>query len=230
MREGDTLGGVAASYNLKLSTVLWANNLSEKSSIHTGQKLAILPVDGILHKVKSGETLSSLSLAYQVYTEEMMNINDISPDGFIVAGQTLIIPGAKPLAPPAKRSVSREPILANVQGALVNPAPGARLSQGLHWRNAIDLANSCGSPLVAAASGTVLKADGTGWNGGFGKYIMIQHAGGFVTLYGHLSEILVAPGEAIGQGEPIGSIGATGHATGCHVHFEVRGGVNPFAN
>lgn len=230
VQEGDTLGGIADSYGVKLSTLLWANNLTERSAIRPGQKIAILPIDGVLHKVKSGETLSSLSLTYQVYTEEIMEVNDISSDGFIVAGQTLIIPGAKPLPPPTKRIVSREPIVADVRGSLVMPAPGARRSQGLHWRNAVDLANSCGSPVVAAASGTIARADGAGWNGGFGKYIMIQHAGGFVTVYGHLSQIFVAPGEAVGRGERIGSIGATGHATGCHVHFEVRGGVNPFVS
>lgn len=229
VKEGDTLGGIAASYNLNLTTILWANNLSERSLIRPGQRITILPVDGILHKVKSGETLSSLSLTYQVYTEEILDINDISSDGFIAAGETLIIPGAKPLPPAIKRTIPTERILADVRGALVNPAPGARRSQGLHWRNAVDIANSCGSPVVAAASGSIAVADGTGWNGGFGKYVIIQHPEGFATLYGHLSQIFVASGEGAAQGQAIGSIGSTGQSTGCHVHFEVRGGINPFA-
>ncbi|MBI3273934.1 MAG: LysM peptidoglycan-binding domain-containing M23 family metallopeptidase [Candidatus Colwellbacteria bacterium] len=183
----------------------------------------------MLHQVRKGETISSLSLAYRVYTEDIIDANRLSPEGFIVAGETLIIPGATPLPPPLSRPRTSEKVLVDVRGTLINPVPGSHRSQGLHWRNAVDLANSCGAPVVASAGGEVIKADGAGWNGGFGKYVMLAHAAGFVTVYGHLSAISVTPGQQIDQSERIGSLGQTGRATGCHVHFEVRGAANPFA-
>lgn len=231
IKEGDTVGNIAEHFNLKPNTILWANGLTATSALTPGKTLRILPVDGVLHTVKKGETLSSLSLTYKVYTESIIEANGLTSQGFIVADREIIIPGGAPLPPaPKKKSSpsSSERILADVRGLLAHPAPGAYRSQGLHWRNAVDLANGCGSPIVAAAAGTILKADGSGWNGGFGKYIMVQHAGGYVTVYGHLSQILVEPGQAVDRGSRIGSIGATGHATGCHVHFEVRGAENPF--
>lgn len=230
VRENDTIEFIAKRFNLAPSTIFWANSLSSRSKIKPGQTLKILPVDGVAHTVKKGETLGSLSLLYKVYIENIAEVNGLTDSGFIVAGETLIIPGGSPLPPPAKRRETSERILVDVRSNFANPAPGARRSQGLHWRNAVDLANSCGSPVVAASGGEVMRADGTGWNGGFGKYIMLSHAGGFVTAYGHLSSILVNPGQQVKQGERIGSIGATGKATGCHVHFEVRGAVNPFVN
>lgn len=227
--QGETVQSISSKFNLTMQTVLWANNLTARSRLKEGQMLKILPTDGVLHLVRKGETISSLSLAYRVYTEDIIDANRLSSEGFIVAGETLIIPGARPLPPPASRPRISEKILVDVRGALTNPAPGSHRSQGLHWRNAVDLANSCGGPVAAAAGGEVIKADGAGWNGGFGKYVMLAHAGGFITVYGHLSGILVSPGQQVGQGERIGSLGATGRATGCHVHFEVRGAQNPFA-
>lgn len=233
VKENDTIAGIAERFNLKPTSIFWANNLSAQSRIKPGQTLKILPIDGVLHKVTRGETLGSISLAYKVYTEDIIGVNNLlSADGLIFVNQELIIPGASPL-PSAPKShalpqASSERIIADVRGTLVNPAPGSHRSQGLHWRNAVDLANGCGNPVVAAAAGTILQADGAGWNGGFGKYIIISHPSGIVTVYGHLSELFVEADQEVAQGQRIGSIGATGHATGCHVHFEVRGAVNPF--
>jgi murein DD-endopeptidase MepM/ murein hydrolase activator NlpD len=94
--------------------------------------------------------------------------------------------------------------------------------------NGIDLANSCGLPVAASAHGKVLIARTSGWNGGYGKYVVLAHSNGTQTLYAHLASIVVTPGQEIPRGVPIGSIGSTGNSTGCHVHFEIRGAKNPF--
>lgn len=229
VKSGETIESIARKFNLASSTILWANNLSRGAKVKLDQILKILPVDGVLHTIKKGETLGSISLLYKVYTENIMEVNGLAPDDLIIAGESIIIPDGEPLPPPTKHSSSSEQISVEIKSFLVNPAPGAYMSQGLHWRNAVDLANSCGSPVLAAAGGEIARADGAGWNGGFGKFIMISHAAGFVTVYGHLSNILVESGEQVAKGQRIGSIGATGHATGCHIHFEVRGARNPFA-
>jgi murein DD-endopeptidase MepM/ murein hydrolase activator NlpD len=68
----------------------------------------------------------------------------------------------------------------------------------------------------------------TGWNGGYGKYIVISHPNGTQTLYAHNLENYVSVGDAVVRGQIIGSVGSTGKSTGPHLHFEVRGAKNPF--
>lgn len=82
----------------------------------------------------------------------------------------------------------------------------------------IDVAAPTGTPIVAAASGTVIYS---GWMGGYGNLVIIDHGGGIATAYGHQSAIYVTAGP-VSQGQAIGAIGSTGHSTGPHLHFEVR--------
>jgi murein DD-endopeptidase MepM/ murein hydrolase activator NlpD len=104
------------------------------------------------------------------------------------------------------------------------------LTQGLHGRNSVDIAAPVGTPLLASASGivTISKSNGT-WNGGYGNFVVISHDNGTQTLYAHMRNTVVAPGEKVYQGTKIGYIGVSGMTTGPHVHFEVRGAKNPFA-
>jgi murein DD-endopeptidase MepM/ murein hydrolase activator NlpD len=83
----------------------------------------------------------------------------------------------------------------------------------------IDLGASYGTPIAAAAAGTVIYA---GWLGGYGNLTVIDHGGGLATAYGHQSRIAVSFGEQVAQGQTIGYVGSTGHSTGPHLHFEVR--------
>jgi murein DD-endopeptidase MepM/ murein hydrolase activator NlpD len=124
-------------------------------------------------------------------------------------------------------------------GGMVQPVPGpitsnyglrmhpilgyARMHRGLDFRA------SYGSPIIAVADGTVARA---GWAGGYGNQVRLNHAGGLATSYSHMSRIAVSPGARVRQGQVIGYIGATGLATGPHLHFETyRNGVtiNPRA-
>ena len=74
----------------------------------------------------------------------------------------------------------------------------------------------------------MLVSKSSGWNGGYGNYIVIKHSNGTQTLYSHLSSNAVVVGDVVEQGENIGVMGNTGKSTGTHLHFEVRGGTNPF--
>ncbi len=89
-----------------------------------------------------------------------------------------------------------------------------------HFHTGIDLAGPFGTPIVAAADGVVVAADVS--SVGYGNHVIIAHAGGLLTLYGHLEAMLVKPGDAVKAGQPIGLLGSTGNSTGPHCHFEVR--------
>ena len=111
------------------------------------------------------------------------------------------------------------------------PLAGGSITQGLHGWNAVDIGAPSGTPIYAAAAGTVIVArSGGGWNGGYGNYVVVSHPNGTQTLYAHMSRVSATVGAHVGQGETIGKVGMTGEATGPHIHFEVRGAVNPFAN
>ena len=93
----------------------------------------------------------------------------------------------------------------------------------------LDIGAGWGSPIVAAADGQVVAA---GWAGGYGREVRIAHAGGLMTLYGHMSGIVAQAGSMVRQGQLIGYVGSSGLSTGPHLHFEVRQGgtpVNPLA-
>ncbi|MBV6493244.1 MAG: hypothetical protein LDLANPLL_01260 [Turneriella sp.] len=90
-------------------------------------------------------------------------------------------------------------------------------SQDFH--TGIDIANATGTPIYAAADGRVY---GCGYSGGYGLAVRVSHAYGFQTLYGHMSSILTSCGAYVRKGQQIGRIGATGRATGPHLHYEVR--------
>jgi len=82
-----------------------------------------------------------------------------------------------------------------------------------------------GSPVYAADDGVVALVGSS--SSGYGNYVVIAHAGGFDTLYGHLSTALVKPGQVVTQGTPVGLEGSTGNSTGPHLHFELRVGGRP---
>jgi murein DD-endopeptidase MepM/ murein hydrolase activator NlpD len=109
--------------------------------------------------------------------------------------------------------------------ALVWPAPGIITSPFGGRRNhpGIDINGTTGDPVMAAGKGTVILAGmaPAGYSG-YGNVVMIDHGGGIATLYAHLSRVDVTMGQAVQQGDLIGAIGATGMATGPHLHFEVR--------
>jgi murein DD-endopeptidase MepM/ murein hydrolase activator NlpD len=127
-------------------------------------------------------------------------------------------------------------IAAQIQNAPPSPSPpgapsaagfvwpvSGPVTSGFGWRwgrmhEGIDISAACGTPIRAAAAGTVIYA---GWMSGYGNITIIDHGGGIATAYGHQSSISVGGG-SVAQGQVIGAVGNTGFSTGCHLHFEVR--------
>lgn len=232
VRSGDTISSIAAKYDISLNTILWANDLSSKSIIKIGQKLVILPVSGVVYHIKNGDTLSEIAKIYKSTSSEIIAFNELSSEGDIFIGDILIIPNGK--MPSPKSTYYASPQVPIGSSYFICPTADCRITQGLHWYNAIDFGAKCGSLIYAAAAGTVQRVE-YGWNSGAGNYVTILHPNGVVTMYGHVQKSLVSPGQEVSQGEMIALIGGkpgtpgAGISTGCHVHFGVRGARNPFA-
>lgn len=239
VRDGESLSVIASLYNVSINTILWANDIKDAKTIQPGDTLLILPVTGVQHKVQKGETVASVAKKYDADVDEIIAFNGLEEGVALSAGDILIIPGGDLAPKPSTKSSGTKKTggasskaLPTLTGYFGNPLPGAYRSQGIHGYNGVDLAGMpMGSPVYAAAGGTVIvaKANG-GYNGGYGNYIVISHDNGTQTLYAHLSSVAVSVGATVAKGDLIGGVGNTGRSTGIHLHFEVRGAKNPFAN
>jgi murein DD-endopeptidase MepM/ murein hydrolase activator NlpD len=252
VKAGDTISSVANAFGVSTNTIMWANGLTKKSTLTPGSTLVILPVSGVKHTVGKGETLASIAQKYNADMADIASFNGLETGDTLNQGDVLVIPGGEVVQTPEKKketkttaktkkttskihqgggltSIESAGGSADTDGYFSNPVPGALLTQGIHGWNGVDLGAPSGTPIYAAAAGTVIVSRASGWNGGYGNYVVIRHSNGTQTLYSHLSSDNVSVGDTVSKGQRIGGVGRTGEATGNHLHFEVRGGRNPFA-
>ncbi|MFC1622664.1 peptidoglycan DD-metalloendopeptidase family protein [Patescibacteria group bacterium] len=225
VQSGDTFSSIAKDFNISINTVLWANDLSGLSIIRPGDKLTILPVTGVLHKVKKGDTLSAISKKYSAEQDKILNFNSLVNESQLSIGQFIIVPEGE-IAPTYRRpasggfaSVFKPPSSQKNTAGFIWPTAGGRITQYYHWgHHAIDIGGKTGNPIYASMSGKIIKA---GWSSGYGYNVIIDHGNGKKTLYAHLSKIYISRGEQVTQGSVIGALGSTGWSTGPHLHFEI---------
>jgi len=232
VKEGDSLGLIAANFGISVDTILWENDLTSHSLIRPGQKLVILPTSGIEHKVVKGETLSKIAQKYKATEEKIIEFNKLANESDIAVGQILIIPEGQPYYAP----VPVKPRLAAIS-QILNPAhvevpagermawptTARRISQYFSWRHiGLDIDGEFGDPVWAADDGIVIKA--MCMKTGYGCHVILDHGGGKTTLYGHFQKIYVHEGQKVVRGDVLGEEGSTGRSTGSHLHFEVRFG------
>lgn len=235
VREGDSIASIAKMYGVSSNTIIWANDIKGKT-IKEGQILVILPVSGVLHTVKKGDTLQSLAKKYKADIDEIIQYNDLERGSGLVAGDIITVPdgeivsivAVKPSTSAGNSKLVRGYDGASYEGYYIRPLAGGTKTQGLHGYNGVDLGASVGTPVFASAGGTVIIARSSGWNAGYGNYVVISHMNGTQTLYAHLSRVRVYSGQLVERGDLIGNVGSTGKSTGPHLHFEVRGAKNPF--
>jgi murein DD-endopeptidase MepM/ murein hydrolase activator NlpD len=240
VHAGDTISKIARLFDVSENTIRWANNMKKGESPKVGATLVILPVDGVSYVVKKGDNLKSIARIYGADAEEIGKFNGLELDSELAYGETIIIPDGEITEPKEKKKNSVKKILASatkiIKGSgsgkdlgtyFMRPIRGGTYTQGLHDRGAVDIAAPIGTPILAAAEGTVLIAKTGGYNWGSGNYIVISHPNGTRTLYAHLSYVGVTQGQYVEKGTQIGKVGSTGKSTGPHLHFQVQGAKNP---
>jgi murein DD-endopeptidase MepM/ murein hydrolase activator NlpD len=242
VQSGDSVFAIATAHNIKPETLLWANydTLQDNpESVRIGQQLNIPPTDGVYYKWQEGDTLESVAKKFDTTVDDILNwpgnnIDLTSPD--VKPDMYVMVPGGHRetvqwVIPQVARGQSGTAAVSGSAcgpgpvggGWFMWPSPNHWVSGNEFWSGhlGIDIAASEGTPIVAADSGVVTMAQG-GWNYGYGNVVMIDHGNGFITLYGHLSQINVVPCQAVYAGQLIGLAGNTGNSFGAHLHFEIR--------
>jgi murein DD-endopeptidase MepM/ murein hydrolase activator NlpD len=180
------------------------------------------------YTVQPGDSLLGIASIFATDVQRIQDLNDIANPDSLVAGHVLVVPDApnRPvqfgLAPSAAK-VNKDGIsfVWPAIGPITTPfgVKGSDWVEGFH--TGLDIGAPEGSPIVAAAGGTVE------WSApdklhGYGNYVLIDHGKGYETLYAHMSRVACKPGDIVRQGDLIGYVGQTGYAFGPHLHFEVR--------
>ena len=233
IKKGDTFANLATRFNISADTIKSAN--PGVRTLKPGDTLIILPISGVLYNVSENDDLETIANRYQVDVELIKTYNPNYQKTLDDGTGYLVLPYAKPVASRVE-AVPGTGDLPDLGNYFALPAIGWNWGQ-LHNYNAVDIANQCGTPVQAAAEGLVVSdqnfGDGSsGWNDGYGVFVLVEHPNGTKTRYAHLDKATVKVGDYVTRGEEVGLMGNTGNThgpTGCHLHFEVYGAKNPFA-
>jgi LysM repeat protein len=214
---------IAKKNQISIDTIVGLNPDLQNLNAYVGRALVVANQRGTLHWVQAGDSISSVEQSYGLMTGTVKAANRLGWALCLRPGEVLFLPGAKPHPINAemaeiyqRRSLIRSPLAGHytsLLGTRVDPFTGAT-----KHHNGVDIKAPFNSLVAAAADGKVVLA---GWNDGFGKCVIIDHASGLRTLYGHLNTILVHQGQHVVQHQYIGRVGATGRTTGPHLHFTI---------
>lgn len=251
VKMGDTISTIAEEFAVSVSTILWENNLTAYSIIRPGNTLDILPVSGVSHIVKKGESVTLLADKYNVSEDEIIAFNKLDSSGKLILDKKIIIPGGRKINESVNGSDDAVKTktysgLAVIKGFITDSDKGKTLTKNIAKDfNAVPLqGNKMNWPTVgnritqyyswkhhgldiANKVGTPLYAadagvvEVAGWGTGYGNQIVIDHGGGKKTRYAHASKFYVSKGEKVAKGQIIAAMGSTGWSTGSHLHFEV---------
>jgi murein DD-endopeptidase MepM/ murein hydrolase activator NlpD len=184
--------------------------------------------------LQRGETIYRLSRHYGVPVRDIVRANRIRDVSDVPVGARLVIPGALRAAPEASIAMaSREPPGGSARERALReaalmfewPLQGRFSSgygrRGLRKHDGIDISARRGTPVRAAEAGRVIES---GWLGDYGRVVIVKHAGRYSTVYAHNSRNRVRKGEFVEKGQVLAEVGASGNASGPHLHFEIRRG------
>lgn len=243
--SGDTLGGIASSNNLTLEKLIAMNDTIEDefSTIRVGDELIVTIPEPELSVERQEENYYEEDYEAEViyvdndewYTNQTKVLQEPSAGHRKVVAMVYYRNNTE-----IEREIIKEEIVleavpkivergTKIPPTYIKPISGGRFTSGFGRRSAptrgassyhkgVDWATPVGTAVMASSAGTVAKA---GWGRGYGYVVYINHADGRQTRYGHLSKILVSPGQTVSQGDKIALSGNTGVSTGPHLHFEI---------
>ena len=221
--DGESIADIANVLGVTVSNLLASNRLFGGEQLQPNQVLYASD-RGIVHIIQLGQTLSDIARSYAVPVETLMEANDLTSSSTIFAGDRILIPGATTSfwnnAVALSRGISTQ-FIWPLEGELVSGF-GWRVHPVLedrHHHDGIDLDVPEGTTVHAAAAGEVFFY---GEQPGYGNVLIIEHANGFYTLYGHLSDSFVFAGQYVEMGQAVARSGNTGISSGPHLHFEIR--------
>ena len=218
VKRGDTISAIARDFGLNQDSLISLNGIRDTRVIQINQLLKIPNQDGILHKVRNGETLSDLAKKYESDIDSIKTSNELFGEN-INTGSSIFIPGAK-LDRVTLHEINGDLFIWPVRGYITSnygyrQSPFASTRQ---FHTGIDIGAYEGTPVTAAMAGRVSN---TGYDAVSGNYVVLTHHSGYRTLYAHLSVIRVKTGTYVRTGDRIGDVGNTGLSTGAHLHFTV---------
>jgi murein DD-endopeptidase MepM/ murein hydrolase activator NlpD len=210
--------GVAFSALAAISFEACFSSPSALAPLNSGTAAARL----LSHTVQPGETVYHIAHIYAVSPARLMAVNGLSDPRQLEAGQILIIPLNSRTAPAI--SSSTRWLMARADRQFAWPVTAGLVSSPFGIRNGVmhdgvDIVARVGTPVHAADDGRVIFA---GHLRGYGNAVILQHSGGYVTVYGHNQRNLVRDGAEVVRGQVIAELGSTGRTTGPKLHFEVR--------
>ncbi len=210
--EGETLKDIADAVHRSTAEVLSFNRAyAGVQSFEAGKKISVKPEDVIVYEVKSGENLYGIAERYKVSFEDIKAING-KENQLLVPGEKIFIPyhvTAEKFSAPLDTLVISSPY-----GTRVHPIKQYEL-----YHMGMDFVTPEGTSVYSGRAGEVIEA---AYEYGYGKVIKIEHDDGYISIYGHLSEIFVNQGDRVEESQLIAASGNTGLSTGPHLHFEVR--------
>lgn len=218
VKKGDNLWNIISKTSLDLDTILTINSLSSPDEIKPGKTIYIPNMRGIISVISTPTDIETLADKYNISARYIYAVNKIDAN---LKKKIIFIPCGT-LSDSEKSLFMGTGFLYPVKSAKMTSMYGQRIDP-INFRpkfhTGIDLACPIGSQISASREGKVVF---TGYKGGYGKLIIIEHSNGFSTYYGHLSKINVVPGQYVKNGQFIGLSGNTGRTTGPHLHFEIR--------
>lgn len=235
--QGDSLWSIASSQNLEIDTLFGCNDLKNPDMLKPGVTLRIPNQDGIFYTIKKGDTLDKIAKSYGIPVERIRKGNPADALDPLVANKEIFLPGARPEATIASSSPGRtrrsgSTVTASrsyrwpVVGKINSPFGWRRhpITRRRDFHTGIDIKAPRGRAIKVSKTGRVEYA---GWMGGYGRVVVVRHNDGYSTLYAHCTSLSVRRGQAVSQGQTIATVGASGRATGPHLHFEIRRGNTP---
>lgn len=187
--------------------------------------------EGIYHQVRRGENLYRIGKAYGVSHGELARANGIVDAGRLEVGQRIFVPGGKRALPVSvitpEHAVSEAPTgneLPSGDGVFIWPLTSGTLTssfgpRGRSFHDGIDIGAPPGTDVHAAREGDVIYSDTLR---GYGNVVIVQHAGGYATVYAHNQQNLVDAGSRVRQGQSVARVGRSGRTSGPNLHFEIR--------